>query len=246
MAIPASELVRIMPRVLAGSGQDLVFNGLFLTDNYAAPADGQLLRFTDAASVGGFFGKSSREYKAAQIYFNGYNNSLTKASELFVTFAQRSSKKLQLRGANIENQRAVLGEINAAQGGSRAFELKVNDNGTARTFTLNLSGTDFASLSAVLTALSTQLGALTDYPTALTFNLVVGDGMPAHVMLTAEGSTAPDTDSDSNGYDSGVEITSITGGLADLLGVSDSTRVLYQPFTAAADLDVVQIGRAHV
>lgn len=239
MAIPASELVRIMPRVLAGSGQDLVFNGLFLTDNYAAPANGQLLRFIDAASVGGFFGKSSREYKAAQIYFNGYNNSLTKASELLVTFAQRSSKKLQLRGANIENQRAVLGEINAAQGGSRAFELKVNDNGTARTFTLSLTGADFASLSAVLTALSTQLGALTDYPTALTFNLVVGDGMPAHVMLTAEGSTSPDTDSDSNGYDSGVEITSITGGLADLLGVSDSTRVLYQPFTAAADLDVV-------
>ena len=44
MAIPASELVRIMPRVLAGTGQDLVFNGLFLTDNAAAPADGELLQ----------------------------------------------------------------------------------------------------------------------------------------------------------------------------------------------------------
>ena len=85
MAIPASELVRIMPRVLAGTGQDLVFNGLFLTDNAAAPADGELLQFYDAQSVGAFFGRTSNEFKAAQVYFTGYNNSLTKPSTLFIT-----------------------------------------------------------------------------------------------------------------------------------------------------------------
>ena len=53
MAIPASELVKIQPRVLAGTGQDLAFNGLFLTDNALAPAD-TLLKFYDAASVGDY------------------------------------------------------------------------------------------------------------------------------------------------------------------------------------------------
>ena len=38
MTIPASELVKITPRVLAGTGTDLVFNGLFLSDSAAAPA----------------------------------------------------------------------------------------------------------------------------------------------------------------------------------------------------------------
>ena len=33
MTIPASELVKITPRVLAGTGTDLVFNGLFLSDS---------------------------------------------------------------------------------------------------------------------------------------------------------------------------------------------------------------------
>ena len=43
MTIPASELVKITPRVLAGTGTDLVFNGLFLSDSAAAPAAGAQL-----------------------------------------------------------------------------------------------------------------------------------------------------------------------------------------------------------
>ena len=120
MAIPASELVRIMPRVLAGTGQDLVFNGLFLTDNAAAPADGELLQFLDAQSVGAFFGRTSDEFKAAQVYFTGYNNSLTKPSTLFITNAMRTEKRLQLRGADIDNQKAVLTAINGDPANSQS------------------------------------------------------------------------------------------------------------------------------
>ena len=68
MTIPASELVKITPRVLAGTGTDLVFNGLFLSDSAAAPAAGAIQQFADAASVGKWYGYSSTEYKAAQIY----------------------------------------------------------------------------------------------------------------------------------------------------------------------------------
>lgn len=82
MAIPASELVKIQPRVLAGTGQDLAFNGLFLTDNALAPAD-TLLKFYDAASVGDYFGTASDDYKAANVYFGGYNNSFLKPTAVF-------------------------------------------------------------------------------------------------------------------------------------------------------------------
>ena len=71
MAIPASELVRVQPRVLAGTGQDLAFNGLFLTENALAPV-GTLLTFRDAASVSGYFGSVSNEAKVASL--RGYNN----------------------------------------------------------------------------------------------------------------------------------------------------------------------------
>lgn len=82
MAIPASELVKIQPRVLAGTGQDLAFNGLFLTKNALAPAN-RLLTFYDAASVAEYFGASSDEYKAAAVYFGGYNNSYVKPGTVF-------------------------------------------------------------------------------------------------------------------------------------------------------------------
>lgn len=83
MAIPASELVRVQPRVLAGTGQDLAFNGLFLTENALAPV-GTLLTFRDAASVSEYFGSASDETKAAAVYFGGYNNSFLKPTALYM------------------------------------------------------------------------------------------------------------------------------------------------------------------
>ena len=55
MAIPASDLVRITPRVLAGTGQDLVFNGLLLTDNARCPAKG-MLTFYSPADIADYLG----------------------------------------------------------------------------------------------------------------------------------------------------------------------------------------------
>ena len=67
MAIPASDLVKIVPRVLAGAGQDLVFNGLFLTASTLAPVHG-LLTFYSAESVADYFGETSDEAAAAAVY----------------------------------------------------------------------------------------------------------------------------------------------------------------------------------
>ena len=103
MTIPASELVKITPRVLAGTGTDLVFNGLFLSDSAAAPAAGAIQQFADAESVGKWYGYSSTEYKAAQIYFNGYNNKLTAPSTLMISGAMRTNRGAYVAGGDLGN-----------------------------------------------------------------------------------------------------------------------------------------------
>lgn len=82
MAIPASELVKISPRVLSGATGELNFNGLFLTTSNQAQAD-TLLTFNSATEVANYFGYDSQQHKAATVYFNGYDNSLTKPSQCF-------------------------------------------------------------------------------------------------------------------------------------------------------------------
>ena len=71
MAIPASQIVKINPRVIQASGTDLVLNGLFLTTNGLIPA-GSVMGFSTADDVGAFFGTASDEYAVASVYFAGY------------------------------------------------------------------------------------------------------------------------------------------------------------------------------
>ncbi|WP_303753203.1 hypothetical protein, partial [Enterococcus sp. S86.2] len=122
----------------------------------------------------------SNEFKAAQVYFTGYNNSLTKPSTLFITSAMRTEKRLQLRGADIDNQKAVLTAINGNPA-NLAITIKLTASDTAYTFTPALTSAPYASLSALLSDLNTVLATDADYPSALEFSLVVGDGMDAHV-----------------------------------------------------------------
>ena len=82
MAIAASELVQIIPRVLSGGSGALNFNGLFLTNSPQAQTN-TLLTFNSAKEVANYFGYDSDQYKAASYYFNGYDNSLTKPSQCY-------------------------------------------------------------------------------------------------------------------------------------------------------------------
>ena len=78
MAIPASQIVSVNPRVIEAGGNDLVINGLFLTENSRIPLSSIAMTFPTADSVGAYFGLDSAEYAAARIYFQGYDNSFTK------------------------------------------------------------------------------------------------------------------------------------------------------------------------
>lgn len=84
MAIPASQIVQVNPRLLTPGGTDLEFNGLFLSSSDFIPTSQLVLPFSDPDSVGGYFGLESAEYQAAVTYFQGYDNSFQKPRALYI------------------------------------------------------------------------------------------------------------------------------------------------------------------
>ena len=59
LSIPASLIVNITPRILSAGGNELEFNGLFLTKNSLVPLSSPVLTFTSAEAVGEYFGITS-------------------------------------------------------------------------------------------------------------------------------------------------------------------------------------------
>lgn len=54
MAIPASHIVNVIPRVITGGSPDLELNGLLFTDNAIISASTMVLEFPSAAAVGAY------------------------------------------------------------------------------------------------------------------------------------------------------------------------------------------------
>ena len=113
MAIPASQIVSVNPRVIEAGGNDLVINGLFLTENSRIPLSSIAMSFPTADSVGAYFGLDSAEYAAAQVYFQGYDGSFTKPTQAL--FASRVTDAVAgwIRGAAYTGTLADLKAVNA-------------------------------------------------------------------------------------------------------------------------------------
>ena len=164
MAIPASYIVAINPRLIQAGGKDLEFNGLLLTKNALIPMSSPVLQFANADAVGSYFGLESDEYKAASIYFLGYNNSFAKPRHLMVARRVDEAAGAYLRGAAF---RGDLADIKAVATGT----LNITINGTE----IALTGLDFSavtSLSAaagvIQTALANELASTTCTYSSLT------------------------------------------------------------------------------
>ena len=83
MAIPASHIVNVLPRVITGGSSDLELNGLLLTDNDIISATTLILSFPSARAVGEYFGTDSVEFGAADVYFTSFNNKFTAPKAFF-------------------------------------------------------------------------------------------------------------------------------------------------------------------
>lgn len=153
MAIPASYIVAINPRLISAGGNDLEFNGLLLSDNALIPLSSPVLQFANADSVGEFFGIESDEYKAASIYFLGYNNSFAKPRHLMIARRVSTDVGAYLRGAEYTGD---LDQIKNVTAGS--LSITINETNIALT---DLDFSEVTSLSdaalVLQTALATEL-----------------------------------------------------------------------------------------
>jgi hypothetical protein len=164
MAIPASYIVAINPRIISAGGNDLEFNGLLLSKSALIPMSAPVLRFANADTVGDYFGLESDEYKAASIYFLGYNNSFAKPRHLMI--ARRVSEAIgaYLRGAKY---RGTLNDIKAVTDGALTVPINGND--------ISLSGLDFSAVTSfsdaalvIQTALEAEVAGTTCTYSSLT------------------------------------------------------------------------------
>lgn len=148
MAIPASKIVSVTPRIIPSGARDFEISGLILTENPLAPFP-NVLQFDSKAAVKSCFGAESEEYALAVNYFLGYDNSFRKPKKLH--FARRVKTDLAafLIGSKLT---ASLADFKAITIGS--FKIVIDD--TLVTINdLDLSAA--TSLSDIATKISTKL-----------------------------------------------------------------------------------------
>lgn len=200
--IPASQIVSVVPSVLAAAGAALDIIGLALTNNARVPV-GEVLGFPGSAAVGAFFGLASHEFNWCEVYFNGF----TGADQLpgAVLFAQYPSVPIAawLHGGSVASLtlaqlQAISGTLTAVVDGySRAggtvslaadtsFSQAATTIATALNTTLTTEATFTASLGAAFTATGTGTSLAVTSVTGLISigDAITGTGVPTSPVTT--------------------------------------------------------------
>jgi hypothetical protein len=212
MPIPASYIVAINPRLIPAGGKDLEFNGLILTKNALIPLSSPVLQFANADSVGDYFGTTSDEYKAASLYFLGYNNSFSKPRHLMFGRRVDAAVGAYLRGAQYSGDLAGVKTMTAG-----ALTVDINGSAVAVTGLDFSSATSFSDVAATLqTALQAELAGVTVTYSSLTAGWTI---------------TSPSTgENETIGY--------ATGTAAELLGLTaEAGAVLSQGSNALTEAE---------
>jgi hypothetical protein len=157
MAIPASQIVQINPRVLLPGGVDLQINGLLLSQNPLIPTNPIVLEFASAASVGAYFGMDSTEYRLALVYFLGYQNSFRKPRVLMIAKRVSTPVAAWLRGGAYTDTLATLKGVT-----NGALTISVNDTDVSVSDLSFASANSFSDVAVILqTALSAAASGTT-------------------------------------------------------------------------------------
>lgn len=166
-SIPASQLVSVRPGVLGTGGNPLSLNGVFLDNSSGGGAIpiGEVLSFATAVDVQNFFGPTSPEAIAANIYFSGFNGSNTIPGA--VLFAQYNTAAVAgyLRGASLAGV-----SLTTLQGLSGTLTLSLDGVSTVSA-AIDLSGASSFSNAAALIQTALRAGTPTNTAT-VTFDAV--------------------------------------------------------------------------
>ncbi|MGF6444392.1 DUF3383 domain-containing protein [Paraburkholderia youngii] len=147
-SIPISQIVRILPGVLAAAGSAVDLNGFILSKSSRLPT-GQAVPFADAADVGAYVGQQSIEAEMATIYFRGFQNCTKTPGMLYLARYNEVAVPAWLRGASLAEM--TLDELNAVSG-----PLAVTVSGVVHSAEIDLSAV--TSFSDAAQTLSTELG----------------------------------------------------------------------------------------
>jgi len=146
MTIPASDIVVVNPGVVSAGGSPLALNGVILSQNEIIPS-GYVLPIVSADSARAYFGPTSDEYKLAQIYFLGFDNSTIKPGTLYFAPYADADRAAWLRSGSLAG--TTLTELQAMTG-----TLIITIDGTESTSgEINLSAaTSFSNAADMIVA----------------------------------------------------------------------------------------------
>ncbi len=151
MTIPLSTDFSITPNVVTPAGSAVDANGLMLTDNELIPV-GAVASFFTAADIAALTGSNSKEFLAAQQYFNGYDNSSVIPGELLMYRVVTADAAGYLLSGNLKG--VPLSTLKAIPSGT--ITLFVDGTSTTST-SIDLSTA--TSFSDIATKLQVGIGA---------------------------------------------------------------------------------------
>lgn len=189
-AIPASQIVSVIPQVTSAGGSALNLIGLLLTQSTRVPI-GQVLSFPTAQSVSDYFGPLSNEAAYGSIYFNGFDNSNVKPAALLITQYNVAPVSAYLRGGNVSA--ITLAALQALSG-----TLNITIDGSVHTGTVNLSAATSLSNAAQIIGDTLNIPTLPEVAvvtgsiaaTTLTVSAVQSGTLGVGDLLTGSGVTA--------------------------------------------------------
>lgn len=143
-AIPASQIVNIVPSVLSAGGTALDLLGVMLTQSNKPPI-GTVQSFADADDVEDYFGPTSPEAAHATIYFKGSTKTTRTPNSLNVAQYPASAVNGWLRGGNISGL-----PLATLQGFNATLSVVIDGAGPT-TQTVNLSAaTSFSNAASII------------------------------------------------------------------------------------------------
>ena len=215
--IAASQIVNVLPSVLSAGGNELVLNGMVLTNRREVPINAPF-GFTTPTAVANFFGATSVEAQIAAIYFKGYLNALQRPKQILFAQYPAAAVGAYVRGGNVSG--LSIPTLASLQG---AFSVVIDGN-TYSASSLSLAGaTSFtaaaaliqAGLNATLPAASSFTGSIAPASTTLTGSIA---GNVLTVSAIVSGSIVPGAQLSGTGIAAGTAITSQMSGLTGGVG----------------------------
>jgi hypothetical protein len=215
-AIPAGQLVNVVPSVLGAGGQPLQFWGFILDANlgangYPLMPMGEVLLFADTADLEGYFGDTSQEAGLGSVYFTGPVNATVTPSGILMAQYALNAVPAYLRSGSLAN--VTLGELQALDA-----SLTISVDGTPITETINLAtATSFSNAATLIGSQlgikGIQVGEITASLSTTTMTVSALVQGPEHAVVTANlsGST--------------MTVTAITGGYLQVGDVVSGTGI---------------------